>query len=117
MADIQEIFIRIQTTKKKQKDIKSSYRDALAASGEYKEISEKIKVLRERKKQIEMAIKADFQSEFTKLDDFKIDLESDNAILADAALSKIMKGETVEVKDEYENKYEPVWAIKFKKAN
>ncbi len=116
MPDIQEIFSRIQATKKKQKDIRSAYKDALANSGEYQEIAEKTKTLRERKKQIELAIKADFQSEFTKLDDYKIDLESDNAILADAALSKIMKGETVEVTDEYENKYEPVWSIKFKKT-
>jgi len=117
MADIQEIFLRIQATKKKQKDIRSSYSEALAASGEYKEVSEKIKTLRARKQQIELAIKADFQSEFTKLDDYKIDLESDNAILADAALTKIMKGETMEVVDEYENKYEPAWSVKFKKAN
>jgi len=117
MQDIQEIFARIQATKKKQKDIRAAYKDALKNAGEYQEIMEKMRTLRERKKQIELSIKADFQSEFTKLDDYKIDLESDNAILADAALSKIMKGETVEVTDEYENKYEPIWLVKFKKVS
>ena len=43
MPDIQEIFSRIQATKKKQKDIRSAYKDALANSGEYQEIAEKTK--------------------------------------------------------------------------
>lgn len=116
MPDIQEIFSRMQATKKKQKNIRSAYKDALAASGEYQEIAEKIKVLRERKKQIELVIRQNFASEFTKLEDYKIDLESDNALLADAALSQIMKGGTVEVKDEFDNKYEPIWSVKFKKT-
>ena len=116
MQDIQEIFNHIQEIKKKQKDIKSAYKEALDSSQEYGEINEKLKTLRERKKQIEAATKADFSSEFTKLDDYKIDLESDNAMLSDAALSKMVKGETVEVTDEYNNKYEPIFSVKFKKT-
>lgn len=116
MADIQEIFNRIQETKKKQKDIKSAYRDALAASSEYKAIIDKMTELRARKKQIENSIKQDFSGEFQKLDDFKIDLESDNTMLSDAAFSKLVKGETVAVTDEYNNNYEPLFIVKFKKT-
>ncbi len=115
MQNIQEIFNRIQVVKKKQKDIKSSYREVLKQNGEYQEIEEKIKTLRASRKQIEAAIRTDFSADFTKLDDFKIDLASDNELLADAALSTLMKGETVEVKDEYENTYQPVFAVRFKK--
>lgn len=116
MQDIQEIFNRIQEVKKKSKDIRSAYKDALAASQEYVEINDKIKALRERKKQIETAVKSDFSGEFTQLEDFKVDLESDNTMLSDAALSKLMKGETVEVVDEYNNTYEPQFSVKFKKT-
>lgn len=116
MQDIQEIFNRIQEVKKKSKDIRAAYKDALAASGEYKEIDEKIKTLRERKKQIEQSVKSDFSGEFTKLEDYKVDLESDNTMLSDAALTKLMKGETVEVVDEYNNKYSPEFSVKFKKS-
>ncbi|MFA6105234.1 MAG: hypothetical protein WC725_01375 [Patescibacteria group bacterium] len=116
MQDIQEIFNRIQEIKKKSKDIRGAYKDALSASGEYKDVEEKIKVLRERKKQIEISVKNDFSGEFTKLEDFKVDLESDNTMLSDAALTKLMKGETVEVVDEYSNKYEPEFSVKFKKT-
>ena len=103
-------------TKKQAKDIRSAYKDALAGSGEYVEIIEKIKTLRERKKQIENTIKNDFSGEFTKLEDFKVDLESDNTMLADAAITKMMKGEKVEVVDEYNNTYEPEFKVKFKKS-
>ena len=49
------------------------------------------------------------------LDDFKIDLESDATMLSDIALSKFIKGETVKVVDEYNNTYQPIFTVKFKK--
>lgn len=116
MADIQEIFARIQETKKKQKDIKTAYRDALSASEEYKSLTDKLNQLRARKKQIENSVKQDFSSEFQQLDDFKVDLESDYTMLTDAAVTKLMKGETVQVTDEYNNNYEPSFSVKFKKV-
>lgn len=116
MANIQEIFIRINETKKKVKDLKSAYKDALDSSLEYKEINDKIKTLRAKKQQIEGSVKSSFASELTKLDDYAIDMASDNELLSDAALTKLMKGETVEVTDEYDNKYEPLFSVKFKKT-
>jgi predicted nucleic acid-binding Zn-ribbon protein len=116
MQDLQEIFNRIQEIKKKSKDIRSSFKDALATSAEYTELNEKIKTLRERKKQLEASIRADFSSELTKLEDYAVDLESDSTMLSDAALTKLMKGETVQVVDEYNNTYEPEFSVKFKKS-
>lgn len=116
MQNIQEIFNRMQDLTKKQKDIKSAFRDALKQSTEYQEIDQKMQALRIRKKQIEGAIKADFSGELTKLDDIKIDMESDRELLTDAAVTQMMKGETVEVTDEYNNKYSPVFTVKFKKT-
>ncbi len=116
MQDIQEIFNRMQEVKKQQKDIRSAYKEALEVSPEYKELNDKIKTLRERKKQIENTTKESFSGEFVKLDDFKIDLESDNVLLSDIALTKLMKGETVQVTDEYNNSYEPQFTVKFKKT-
>lgn len=116
MQDIQEIFNRMREIKKQQKDIRAAYKDALATSAEYQEIGEKLKTLREKKKQIENVTKQSFASEFNKLDDFAIDLESDATLLNDAALSKLMKGETVQVVDEYNNTYEPEFSVKFKKT-
>jgi preprotein translocase subunit SecD len=69
------------------------------------------------KKQIEENTKAQFISEFNQLDAFKTDLESDLVLLSDAALSLMMKGEQIEVQDEYHNTYDPIFSVKFKKAN
>ncbi len=113
--DIQSIFNRIQETKKKMKDIKVMLRDALDSNGEYQEMMEKSKVLRENKKRVETAIKEGFSSEMQKLDDLKIDIESDTEMLNDMALTKMMKGETFELSDEYKNNYEPIFSVKFKK--
>lgn len=116
MSNLQEVFLRIRETKKEQKKLKDAYRDALLNSAEYKQVSDDLKDLRNRKKQIEADIRAQFSSEFTRLDDLKIDLESDFEILSDIALTQLMKGETVKVKDEYEVEYEPIFTVKFKKT-
>ena len=113
--DIQSIFNRIQETRKKMKDIKAMFKDALDGNGEYQELVDKMKALRENKKRVETAIKEGFSSEMQKLDDLKIDIESDTEMLNDMALTKMMKGETFELSDEYKNNYEPVFSVKFKK--
>lgn len=115
MQDIQEIFSRIQENKKKMKDLKSSYKDGLASSQQYQDISDELKVMREKRKSVESAIRDGFTSEFTKIEDLKIDLESDMELLSDIAMTRLMKGQTVEVKDEYENDYSPTFKVSFKK--
>jgi predicted nuclease with TOPRIM domain len=116
MSNLQEVFSRIRETRKEQKKLKDAYRDALSNSTEYRQVSDDLKDLKNKKKQIEADTKAQFSSEFTRLDDLKIDLESDAEMLSDIALTQLMKGETVKVKDEYEAEYEPVFSVKFKKA-
>lgn len=115
MHNIQEIFDRMQKARVRQKEIKLMYKDALAGTQEYTEINDKLKTLRERKKQIENTLKENFSKEITELEDLKVDLESDAELLSDAALTQLVKGETVEVKDQYENQYEPVFSVKFRK--
>ena len=115
MANLQEVFDRIQKSKQEQKEIKSMYRDALANSKVYQTTVEDLKTLKEKKKKIEDQIKEDFRSEFDKLDTLKADIENDNMLLSDAAITKLMKGETVEVTDNKDNKYEPLFSVRFKR--
>ena len=117
MPKLQEIFTRLRETKKQQKVIKSQYRDALTNNTEYSPIVEDLKKLREKKKQIEEGIKADMAEELNKLEDLKYDLATDMELLNDAALTTLMKGEKVEVTDEYEQPYEPKFKVTFTKIN
>src|SRR3989338_3410834 len=115
MQNLQEIFSRIQKAKAKQKEIKEVYKDALAGTPEYQELGDKIKTVRERKKQIEQTIREQFSHELTQLEDLQVDIESDNELMSDVALTQLKKGEAIEIKDQYENQYEPVFNVKFRK--
>ncbi len=109
--------MRLQATKQQQKEIKTQYRDALDASQEYKEIVEKIQGYKLRKKQIEDEAKAELGTAYDKLEELKRDMDLDKEMLTDIAISSLMKGETVEVKDNYDNVYEPIFKVSFKKTN
>lgn len=116
MANIQEIFNNIQKAKKEQKEIKAMYRDALTNSSGYQKAVEELNLLKEKKKKIEDGLRDDFRTEFDKLEVLKADIENDTMLLSDAALSEYIKGKHVEIVDEYENKYEPIFKVQFKKA-
>ncbi len=117
MSKIQETFNRIQEAKQEQKKIRDMYKDALANSERYQKTVEELKELREKKKKIESDIKEDFRKEFDKLETLKADLENDRQILSDLALSKVAKGEKIEVADGNNTQYEPVFSVRFKKTN
>ncbi len=116
MNDLQEVFNRIRETRTKQKEIRQIYKDALEASHEYQEILEKLDTLKARKKQIEFDLKNDNTNNFKAMDAYKMHVKTDMEMLSDLALNKLMAGETVEVKDEDDQKYEPQFSVRFKKA-
>lgn len=116
MQNPQEIFAKIQDIKKQMKDIRDSYKDALQNTQTYMDAEEELKKSREKKKAVEKGIKDQFASELMQLEDLKIDLASEMEMLNDIALTKMMKGESVEIEDEYGNSYEPIFSVKFKKS-
>lgn len=116
MSKLQEVFDRIQQTKKEQKELKTMYRDALNNSSAYQRSLEELKKLKEEKKKYEDGIKKEFSSEFDKLDILKNELMNDNQLLSDIVMSQVAKGEKVEIKDQHETQYEPIFSVRFKKV-
>ena len=116
MQDLQAVFNRIQENKKKMKDLKDAYKDALSTSQQYKEVTEELKLFKEKKKEIEAAIRGQFANEFRQIEDLKIDIASDQELLSDIAMTQVMQGQTVAVTDQYENEYEPIFKVNFKKV-
>ena len=116
MKNIQELFDELEIHKKEQKELKSMYAGALKNNLEYQKIRDEIDTLKARRKQIEEGIRSDFTSEFSRLDSLKLEIEDKKVLMSDAAISKLMSNETVEVKDERENRYEPVFSVKFIKV-
>ncbi len=117
MSKIQEVFNRIQETKKEQKNIKSMYRDSLVNSESYQKTVESLRELREKKKKIESDISDDFRKEFDKLDTFKADLVNDSQILSDLAINKVSRGEKIEIMDQNNTQYDPIFSVRFKKQS
>ena len=117
MPQLQDIFNRIKETKKKQKTIRDAYRDELDGNSEHQELKEKIERLKDRKKEIEVNIQRNMQSSFQKIDKYKADIKMDTEMLADISISQFINGQKVEVTDEYDNTYEPLFSVKFQKTN
>lgn len=118
MKSLQEVFNQIQEVKKQQKDIRSSYRDALANSQEFQHAKDQLEAMKIKKKQIEDAIKLEYASELNKLDELKTELEEQTTMLSDIALTKLMNGEQIEEIVDIKNQtYEPILNVKFKKSD
>ncbi|MFA6427973.1 MAG: hypothetical protein WCW02_00315 [Candidatus Buchananbacteria bacterium] len=117
MPELNEIFLRMQENKRQQKDIRKSFKDALASSPAYHEVTEQYKVIKEKKKTLENQVWQDFSRELEDLDKFRQDLKSDELILSDLAVNKILKGEQLKITDQYNHNYEPIIAVKFKKID
>ncbi len=115
MKDVQEIFNRIKEKQQEQKVLKGIHRDVMANSQEYQLILEEIKAVKEKKKKVEDNLKSDLKSEFQKLDEIKSYIASDKEMLSNMALTQLIKGETVGVVDEHNNKYQPVFSVRFEK--
>jgi predicted nuclease with TOPRIM domain len=115
-TNIQEVFDRIQKTKKEQKELKAMYRDALNNSGAYQRSQEELKKLKEEKKKFEDGVKKEFASEFDKLEILKNELMNDSQLLSDMVVTQVSKGQKIEIKDEFEVQYEPIFSVRFKKV-
>lgn len=115
MQDVQEIFTRIKAKQAEQKTLKEVHRSVLDNSQEYQLVLEELKALKEKKKKIQNALEADLKEEFQKMDEIKTYIASDKEMLSNMALTQLIKGQKIEVSDEHNNKYEPVFTVRFEK--
>ncbi len=116
MVDLQKIFDRIKETKAEQKVLRESYKNALANSIAYQNILKEYDLIKQKKKEIEERTQVELKSDFNKLDKLRLELASDQEMLSDIAMRDLMNGKRVEAVDEYGNKYEPEFVVRFKKV-
>lgn len=112
-----DVFKRLQTYRREQRELKAIYRDALATNGEYQSIKEEIEDLKMKKKKIEMAVQDSFKEEFDKLEGLKLNIAGDSQLLSDLALNQLLAGESIKIVDEDKVEYEPAFTVRFKKIN
>lgn len=110
------VFKETIKLKRDAREIKAAFKEALERTPTYRSVTEDIAALREKKKKIEEQVKSEFAKEIDKLEDIKLDISEHQMMTTDLALNKFLKGETVEIVDEYGCVYEPVFTVKFKKT-
>lgn len=115
--ELQEVFDRVKGKKAEARKLKSVYTDALATSKPYQDVLDQLKDIKGKKQAIEAEIQAQFESEFQQLERLKADIEADGQLMTDLAITTLMRGETVEVKDqETDQTFEPSFKVSFRKG-
>jgi uncharacterized coiled-coil DUF342 family protein len=112
---LQETYQEIQEMKKKRKGIKSMWKDELEHHARYQEIMEEMGELKEEKKKIEHELREANAADIREVDELTVEIKSSEELLSDLAFNMYLKDQTVEVTDEYKNRYVPQFVVKFKK--
>lgn len=113
--ELQELFKHIQEMKKEQKEIKKEYRDALGQMAEYEKSLEELEKVKEKKTMFEQKAKDLLGKRYERYEELSDEIKANQEMLTDMAMTTLMDGKTVEAVDEYGNKYEPIFAVRFKK--
>ncbi|TSC93673.1 MAG: Uncharacterized protein Athens071425_150 [Parcubacteria group bacterium Athens0714_25] len=116
MQDIQEIFNKVKEIKKEQKDIREEYKDMLAQADDYEVIVDKATELREKKKQLEAIVQQKMGMRWQRMEDLKLEIDKLNEMISDIAIASVAEGKPISITDEYENEYEPVYKVVFRKV-
>ncbi|MFC1638908.1 hypothetical protein ACFL26_01400 [Patescibacteria group bacterium] len=114
MQNLHDIHRRLEELKRRRRELNRMFKDELAQNDEYQELVDKLKTMRERKKSIENATKAQCFAEADELDRLKETIADQRGLMTDVALNMYVEGKTVEIVDE-DTRYVPEFSVKFKK--
>lgn len=115
MQKLEQVYGRLQKAKKERREINKMIKDELNSNAQYQELIEEIKDLRDKKKSIEQDVKSG--SDGDRLEDLKLEIQTDQELLADIALNMYVNEETVEIVDENDEKWYPQFKVAFKKGS
>jgi hypothetical protein len=115
MKSIQEVFSRLSERRRQVGVIRRKMKEELSASADYMRIREDLDRLRAKKKQYELSVIQQAGANFARADELALAIRQDAQMLSDIALTTIMKGEAIAVKDE-QYEYEPVFSVRFRKS-
>ena len=116
MSDLKEVHQRISEKRKEKRKITEGFKEAQAQSKPYQDMLDQMKALKTKKLQIEAELRSEFTHELEQIERMAADIKTDAQLLSDMALTMLMKGETVEIKDENDVVHEPIFKVTFKKV-
>ncbi|MEK7183625.1 MAG: hypothetical protein AAB776_03255 [Patescibacteria group bacterium] len=115
MKDLKEVYNRLKLKKAERKDLRTSFQDELKNNKRYQELAEKINELKIEKKSIENEVLSR-ELDKAKLEELNLDIKTDIEMLTDITLNMFLAQEPVEIVDEVNNKWTPVFAVRFRKG-
>lgn len=109
-------FQRYAETVAEKKDVKQIIKEAFEQSDIWKRAKEKVDGAKEELKTIEQEIKSGLSKEVENLEQLKSEEENDKMLMSDQALSMLVKGEEVKVKNKNGVEFYGEFSVKFKKV-
>ena len=116
MQKIQDVYNRIQEKKKERKKIKALFKEAQEGNTALREVKEQLDALKAKKKSLEAEINSEFSHEQNELEGLDKDIKDDQQMMDDIAITMYSQGEPIRFKDENDEEYEPVFSVKYRKA-
>lgn len=117
MKNLQEVFNELTEVQKTIKEIQVEYKDALSNSTDFQETNDKIKELTEKRKQIQNNVQAEMGQRFQDLEIAKDQQKELKQMLSDIAMSNLIDGKSIELKDNNDSVYEPKFSVTFKRTS
>lgn len=117
LTRLQDLMNETRILKKERKGIKDGFKDELAHHDTYQKIIEQMETMRSEKKSIETQVRESSPADSRKLEDFEMEIKANEELMSDLAFNLLMANRTVELKDEYDNRYVPHFSVKFKKED
>lgn len=115
MASLEEVYSRLVQKKKQRRELTGAYQDELRNHARYQEILAQMKALRDEKKSIETEL-LEQAGTSQDIELIKIDIKSDLELLADIALNLYVSNQNVEIIDEWNNRWSPLFSVRFIKG-
>ena len=112
MQSIEQVYKRLQKSKAKKRDLQKSITDELSQDARYRELGDKLKDLRDERKGIENEIKSR-TIDILELEELKVEIMTDQELLADIALNMYVENQSCEILDEHDQRWVPVFGVKF----
>lgn len=115
MENVTQVFQRIEKNKEELKENKKLFLQKCEEYGGYEDLIEQRKKINEEIKKLKSNVAGNNQELFSKIEDLKIDIKSDKEVLNDMVMTKLTKGEVLDITDKEENKYQAHFNFSFKK--
>ena len=115
MPDIKDIHKELEAKRRELRELNKMMRDELSASKEYCDLVDEGKTLRDKKKSVENDVRGRNSEALGKIDLLKLEIKAITEQLSDVAINKYAANESIEFMDENNNRWMPVFTVKFKK--